>query len=250
MINAPTLESVVERLQRSFYGKRLKIELDERRTLMKTGDQLSYLRAGDLFERVALENKVKLVGLLFMHPESELAKTDILPRIGQYHESAGEFTDFFFVGYGAYWPQNDYPDQREAVKLDGTQWLFSDRAFNRFRREIEEKTSWKYSGETDLILATARYSTTHKRAFIDYSQCITCCLEQIVRDEAAVSIPAFFEKIFHFGEKNKDATAYHFSDLHLVSTSKTSLFEWILSRVGLKDYYKKNKNLAIRDIAK
>jgi hypothetical protein len=242
MLHAPSLSFVLERLESSFYRSQLK----ERKA---GGYYMEMLVPGSLYERVPIRNKVKLIGILFMHPESSLSKGEIIPRMGLYNERAGEFTDFYFAGYGAYWPQSDYPDQRPVTKLDEIQWLYSDRAFNSFRRDIESKTRWRYSGETDLILTTARFSKSKEEPIIDFSQCIICCLEQILRDNATPSIPAFFESIFRFGESGSKSTAYEFSDIHLLNTSKTSLLEWILTRVGMKAFYEKNRNLAIRDIA-
>lgn len=243
MVIAPTLESVSAKIQSSFVERRLKPNPN-------VGRYAELMRVGEgLFETVILEDKVKLIGILFVHPDSELAKKDILPRIGQYHERAGSFTDFFFAGYGAYWPPGDHADKVKAIFVDGTQWMYSERAFNEFGDELESMTRWEYSGETDLILTTASYSTKERKAVLEFGQCITCCLEELIRDKAIESVPRFFESIFRFGAKD-GATAYGFSDLHFVRTSGKSLLDWILSRVKLKEYYDKNKNLAIRNIAK
>jgi hypothetical protein len=242
MLIAPTLESVVSKVEDSFIEIRMKRD--------GPGEALwQLMRPGDLYDEVKLVDKVKLVGLLFMHPDSKLPKADILPRLGQYHERAGKLTDFFFAGYGAYWPPDEYSDQREVAEIDGTKWYYSDRAFSVFRQQLESETRWKYSGETDLILTTARFSKSKDKGIVDFSQCITCCLEQLIRDKATTSIPAFFEQIFRFGDKD-NATVYDFSDLHLVRTAGTSLLEWVLARVKLKEFYNRNKNLAIRNIAK
>ena len=43
------------------------------------------------------------------------------------------------------------PDHKEVMEIDRTKWLFSDKAFSDVIKEIENKTSWKFSGETELI---------------------------------------------------------------------------------------------------
>jgi hypothetical protein len=99
-------------------------------------------------------NKVQLIGILFCHPQSELAKKDILPRFDYYHERAGFQTDFFWAGYSGQWRKNTHPDSVPVPELSSTGWEFSSKGFNDFRNEIEENTSWRYSGQTDLILTT------------------------------------------------------------------------------------------------
>jgi hypothetical protein len=217
MIDAPTLEVVSDELQYSFFENK------------------------DRYDGAPLRDKVKLVGLLFMHPNSELAKKDIIPRLGSYNQRSAEFTDFFFAGYGAWWPKGKHPDEVDIASVDGRPWKFSDSAFEAFRRQLTQRTSWKYSGETDLILATARFIEGSDKAEIDFSQCITCCLEQLLRGKAIDSVPSLFERIFEYAESNPDGTAYSFSDLHLIRTSKISLLDCVLSLIGLKDYYHKNE---------
>lgn len=214
MLHAPTLEFVTENLQR-----------------------LNFKEA-------------KLVGILFMQPDSKIAKEDIIPRFGYYNQRAGAATDFFFAGYGAYWPPSKYPDQRRVIDLDGIKWLYSDRAFNSFRSELQSRTAWKYSGQTDLILTSAKFIPDRSTVGLDFSQCITCCLEALVCDGAIESVPALFEKIFHFGETRAQATAYDFSDLHFLRTTGNWVLEWFLSRFGLKEYFNKNKGMAIREISR
>jgi hypothetical protein len=244
MITAITLNSVIDKLQPSFFERRLKA-----RNINRSHPIIGFMRVGDsdLFETIPLKNKAKLIGLLFMHPESDLAQKEILPRFGQYHQRAGRFTDFYFAGYGIAKQNNS---QKAITELDNVKWEFSDSAFNSVRKQIEKKTLWKYSGETDLILTTARFSSKEQKAVIDFSQCITCCLEQLLRDKAIVSIPNYFERIFRFGQENHEATAFRFSDLHLIQTSKDSFLDWVLSLIKMKTYFKKNRGLAIRNIAK
>jgi len=211
---------------------------------MRPGDSFT-----DTFDGDGAQSR--LVGLLFINPRCELAKREIIPLLEQYHHSAGRFTHFFFPGYGTGWPPGRPRDQRSVgIEIDGSQWKFSPTAFEEFRRDVEAQTKWRFSGETDLILTTATFAAATKTVELDFKEAITCSLEQLLRDEGAPSVPAFFQKIFRFAEENSNSSAYNLSDSHLIATSKASLVSWVLSSLKMEAYFKKNKHLAIRNISK
>ncbi len=79
-------------------------------------------------------------------------------------------------------------------------WVFSDKLFNNFQNEICSRTRWKPSGESDLILANAKYDPDRQKAHIDFSSAIMCPLDRMKRDGAIVSVENFFEKIFLYAE--------------------------------------------------
>lgn len=244
MLIAPTFKFIEEKIQHHFIQRRLNLGGGSE------GRFMEYMRPGDMYETLIDTGRVQLIGIVLVNPDSQLGKRDIIPRLGQYHQRAAFNTDFFFGGYGAYWPNEMYPDQRIVAELDGTKWLFSDHAFEQFRKDVQEQTEWEYSGESDLILTTARYSKDAESVVVEYFESLSLCLEQVIRDKAYNSIPALFEKIFRFGETSEDKSILALSNQHLLNKSRESLLEAVLSKVGMEKYYKKNRSFAVRDLSK
>lgn len=64
---------------------------------------------------------------------------------------SGKNTNFYLPGYGAYW-YGTYSDGRVVTKINGAEWWFSDQMFIQFIDEPETYSSWKYSGESELLI--------------------------------------------------------------------------------------------------
>ncbi|MGX9417636.1 hypothetical protein ACWU4D_09815 [Vibrio sp. WJH972] len=201
--------------------------------------------------RVEESRSSKLIGILFAHPNSPLAKSEIVDHLNQFHYRSGEAVDFFCVGYGAYWPENYQPDTRKATSIDGTEWLFSDAAFSQVIDEVEELTKWQYSGETELLLLSAIKDDTGE-AKLDFGSAIVCNLEAMSKDQAFTSVRAFFEGIFRFAKKNSCSNpAWGLSDAAGLDIAGSSIKQAVLSLLpsNLKDSYKKAEHYVIRNIA-
>ncbi len=201
--------------------------------------------------RVEESRNSKLIGILFAHPNSPLAKYEIVDHLNQFHYRSGEAVDFFCVGYGAYWPENYQPDIRKATSIDGTDWLFSDAAFSQVIDEIEALTTWEYSGETELLLLSAIKDDSGE-AKLDFGSAIVCNLEAMSKDQAFTSVRAFFEGIFRFAKKNSCSNpAWGLSDAAGLRVAGSSLKAAVLSLLpyNLKEAYMKAEHYAIRNIA-
>ena len=201
--------------------------------------------------RVQEERNSKLVGILLAHPRSAISKSEIVSHLNYFHHRSGEAIDFFCVGYGAYWPENHYPDQDSTARIDGIDWLFSEKAFSDVIHEIESESKWQYSGETELLLISARRQEDGKTS-MDYSSAIVCNLEAMQKDQAFTSVRSFFEGIFRFAKKNSclDET-WGLSDQQGLKVGQSAIKDAVLSLLprNLKDSYKKAEHYAVRDIA-
>lgn len=201
--------------------------------------------------RVEETRNSKLIGILFAHPSTPIAKSEIVDHLNQFHYRSGEAVDFFCVGYGAYWPEGYQPDIRKATSIDGTDWLFSDAAFSQVIDEIEALTKWQYSGETELLLLSAIKDDSGE-AKLDFGSAIVCNLEAMSKDKAFTSVRAFFEGIFRFAKSNSCSNpTWGLSDSAGLNVASSSLKQAVLSLLpsNLKDSYKKAEHYAIRNIA-
>ena len=90
-----------------------------------------------------------MVGLLFLKPNSQLVAEEILKNGQYFHVRSRKAIDFFLPGYGPKDPNS--PEKIYDIDLDYG-FVFSMTAFVSCIKSIQSEASWKYSGETDLVL--------------------------------------------------------------------------------------------------
>jgi hypothetical protein len=117
----------------------------------------------------------KLVGILFCFPDSKFGKEEILPFLGYFNLRTAEIVDVYCAGYGIGHKPDSYPDGRIIPSVAGENWWFDETTFNAIRQELEEKSKWNYSGETDLILLTAKRSLSSEDC-LSFSHSLACNL--------------------------------------------------------------------------
>ena len=198
-----------------------------------------------------IEQWSKMVGVLACMPTSRIGKDEILPHLDYFHHRSSYFVDFFCLGYMPASGRKN-PDEKAVADVGGRSWVFNAQAFEGCRRDLENQTTWKYSGETDLVLAVARKSP-NKLAWIDYSSAISCNLEDMLRDGAITSVRSFFEQIFSEGERHKASDpVWSLSDRLGVKAGGNLISEAVLSLLpdSVKKSYKAAKHLAVRDVSR
>lgn len=179
------------------------------------------------------EDSVRLACILFARPTAKLVKDDIIPNFNYWHHRSGLHVDFICVGYN-----NDES--------------FSSQGFNKILKNFEERTSWKYSGETDLLLVNCHFDKTSHNAQLDFSNVVSVNLEDAIRDKAIKSVPAFFEEIISYASRctGTDPT-WGFSDSKAVGSTKSALVELILKLLpeAVKNEIGRVKYFAVRDVS-
>lgn len=201
-------------------------------------------------ERKVFRNS-KLIGILFCNPNSELGKAEIFSDLTYCQYRSGTMCDFYLAGYGVYWPPDQYVDQKPVVSIDGSDWLFSEVAFNNIRKDLESSSDWIYSGKTELILLSVEKK--NGEISLNFDLAITCNLEQMKIDNAFTSVRSFFGKIFQFAENNLgEDPIWHLSDREGLSKSKDLLLDAVLSLIPehLRDTYKSAKHFAVSNISR
>lgn len=176
---------------------------------------------------VVKPSSVRMVGLLFARPESKLAKEEIIPGLYYFHIRSGNHIDFFCAGYGAQDLRDEDFTSQDKVGQAG--WMFSPRRFNEIRKKVEAQCGWRYSGESDLILANAQYSPGGG-VKIELDRSVKCYLDVSKRIGAINSVHEFFECIFRYAENAKeDDPTWGFSDSMGVATGWEGLLNVLLS---------------------
>ena len=193
---------------------------------------------------------VRMVGLLFAPPETRLAREEIIPGLQYFHYRSGNNIDFFCAGYRRYGP--DPGSDEKIVTNDRPPWIFNLRMYDEFRRQIQQRSSWRYSGEADLILMNAEFKESARNASLDFTSAIACDLDRMVKDQAIQSVRRFFEDIFKFAETAQTADpTWGFSDEQGLRVGGSALRRLVLSLLPrhLGDDYKRAEHFAIRNIS-
>jgi hypothetical protein len=254
MIEAHSLDSIIRRMQNDLMNPLIS---HQRRPVYDycIGRMTSFNMEHPVTNQTAdirKDRSSKLIGVLFCHPKSPLGKAEIVEHLDYFHERSGEVVDFYCAGYGAYWPSEFHADKSVVTKIDGTEWLFSSKAYNRIRDEIEAETRWEHSGESELVLLVAR-KTSNGTVKLDFTSAIICKLEQMGKDKAFSSARAFFECIFRMAEKYKGTDpVWALSDKKGIETGGNCLKDSILSLLPkpLGESYQRAEHYVVRDISK
>lgn len=203
-------------------------------------------RIRDKYSKVPLTGKsnVHMVGLLFVRPTSALARTDINPNIPYWHHRSGEHIDFFCAGFPTLWDPTKGPDEQLMA-------AFSAPDFNELRKEIEQRSKWRYSGGMDLILVNAY--CTDVSAELDFSCAIACDLVRMKEDGAIVNVEAFFEQIFQYVEhRASENPVWEFSDAAGLRVTRSAIWNLVISLFpkALQKGAKQARYYAVTNIAK
>jgi hypothetical protein len=202
------------------------------------------------FKAVRAIAQLRMVGLMFVTPDTPLATTDVYPRMSKFHARSGKHIDFYFAGYR----QGGQPKSTQFVRIEGPKgsWYYSQKDFDRLVSDMESKTTWKYSGDTDLLLMNGWLDGPRSKATLDFKTAIVCQLETMKRDEAFVSVGQFFEQIFRFAESFEgDDPTWGFSDREGVAIAGSALKRFIYSLLpkSLSKDATRAEHFSVRDLA-
>ena len=180
------------------------------------------------------KKRVRMVGLVFARPGTDLVAREIVPHLGYFNERSGDKIDFFFMGYGiAAIPQEIRKDHQVAlpeVRHGYGAWFFDDRAFTHAVVQVEAECRWAYSGVADLILVDASWRNGRRRIDLDFSHALAVDLAKAREDGAITSIERFFEQIFRFAAKAPDTDPTRgFSTSSTLAAGRNSFIDVVLS---------------------
>ena len=182
------------------------------------------------------------VGILITRPHLALGK-EILSSLNFYHNMTGKRTNFYLPGYGAYW-HNAYPDEINVAKIDGVHWSFSDKMFVEFIRELEKNSSWKYLGETELLLI----ETQNGELNFDYT--LQMYLDNMLRDTVIDSVHSFFQQVFNILEMESelDKVSNRLGRKKFVEISKKMVLDNVPEY--LREPFMQEKYFCVKNIAR
>ncbi len=198
------------------------------------------------------DDTIRLVGLLFAPPDSNLGNSEIIKSLDYFHHRSGDAIDFYCAGYRRY-GEGRQPVVEREVSAGSDPWIFNVIEFEAMRKETQKSSFWKYSGEADLILLNVRKGESGQDAILDWSSAICCDLEKMKGDKAIASVRRFFEDTFRFADGyNGSDPVWDLSDQQGIKKVKSGLRSFILSFLpeNLREFYSEAEHLAIRNISR
>jgi len=170
---------------------------------------------------------VRPVGLIFGRPACKIFKEELLPDRAYYNLRSGANVELFYMGYAN--PDAKYVTVGELDDND-----FSDQSFVSVVSDFEERTTWEYSGQTDLILLNSFFSP-HQKVHLDFSNVFAVQLEDAVDSKLIRSGRAFIEEIMR-QSRNSDAqdVVVRSSDVVFLRNARQSFLSWVMGLVKLK----------------
>lgn len=189
-----------------------------------------------------------LVAVLFCNPHTNFCQTEILGSLNYFHHRSKEHIDIFCCGYGAYWPEEKYPDLQVVTRIDGTEWSYSDNSFVSAVEAFEARADWQYSGENELLLLDVNPSDNIEE--LNIHNALVCNLEKMKKDGAFSSVRSLMESIIRYSSSNDNADAWSFSEQKGGDVAQSFLKEALLSTLpkSLRDAYRQAENYAVRKI--
>lgn len=165
-----------------------------------------------------------LVAFLFADSGFDLVKKEIFPFLKRFNTRSGYLTHFFFVGYIRESLAWNYMDSECVLEggSDSEKWYFSAEAFEKFRSELEARTSWKYSGGVDFLLLDAvrnnPLDSNEKHSLIlNFDQVVSFDLVDARESKRIPHLSKFFEGVFRCSEeKREEAKTTKYSDKQLL----------------------------------
>ncbi|MDQ3635804.1 MAG: hypothetical protein M3405_15025 [Acidobacteriota bacterium] len=112
---------------------------------------------------------VKMFGILFAPLFNELGEK-IEKSLEHLNLRTNNIVDFFCIGYAVKEIFENQPLDLETGQVNyddgGFDWEYSHIIFNNLLNEFEKKTTWEYSGETELLLLNAIYDYEYNHVLL------------------------------------------------------------------------------------
>lgn len=185
------------------------------------------------------QEKEDIIGILITRPDLEVGKS-ILCSLNYYHHVTGKDLNFYLPGYGAYW-YGVYPDERVVSKIDGTEWSYSDKMFVEFIEGLEKHSTWRYSGESELLLLE------YENGRVSFDSMMRFYLDNMIRDKVIVSVSSFFQQLVRIYKKDNslEKISDTFGRRKLIQVTKETIMGNIPS--WLENVFTQEKYFCIRN---
>ena len=170
---------------------------------------------------------VRPVGLIFGRPTCKSFKEELLPDRGYYNLRSGANIELFYMGYAD-------PDAEYLTVGDFDENDFSDASFVSAVSDFERRTTWKYSGQTDLILLNS-FFTPKQNVRLDFSNVFAIQFEEALESKLIKSARALVEEIMRVSrEYPSEDVVMKVSDVVFLRNARQSFLSWLMGLLKMK----------------
>lgn len=174
-------------------------------------------------DMISSGQKSILIVIVLANAKKSFIKSEILPLIEYWNFRSKNHVTFFFPGYIGL-------EHFNISNPDKVEHYFKEKVFVQLIEQIEKTTSWKYSGDTPIILCASylQYDQKLKKnyAYIDFGSVIEFKLEQALKEGLINSVESFFETLIDIAKELPGFKAHwKLSDIYGLKTLGESLLE-------------------------
>lgn len=140
-----------------------------------------------------------LIILLFVRPSLAGAK-EIIDEFNYIHYNSGKYCSIYAIGYSS--ASRSSSDGHTKIKgVQYSDWYYSDAAFVQFKRCLEKRLKWRYSGEIEMLILQ---SNPGGRNILNFTNYIAVDVLHGIRKEYIESFPRFMESLIRSSQTHVD----------------------------------------------
>lgn len=151
----------------------------------------------------AIESQIEnqeIVVFLFVRPNTTAA-LDIIKEFEYIHYNSEKYCSIYAIGYS-----NDCSKKEDSLymrigTLLNSDWYFSNKAFVDFKKVLEAKLHWRYSGETEILVLQNNPGKDNPLNFQNY---IAIDINKGIREGYIDSFQAFMESLIRHSKSKVD----------------------------------------------
>ncbi len=163
-------------------------------------------------------NERHIIVLLFVRPSLPGAG-EIIEEFSYLHYNSRRYCSIYAVGY-----TNDAGkegDYRMIQQTGGVQWYYSDQVFVDFKRRLERRLKWRYSGEIEILILQ---SNPEGREILNFQNYVAIDVNYGIREGYIGSFSRFMETLVHSSQTQVES-AQVVKDLRKQSLRPVSILE-------------------------
>ena len=163
-----------------------------------------------------IENQ-EIVVFLFVRPTTDDA-LDIIKEFEYIHYNSGKFCSIYAIGYTNDFDKANDKSYRKIDVDNNREWYFSTEAFVDFKRKLEDRINWRYSGETELLILQ---NNPEKKNVLNLSNYVAIDVNKGIREGYIDSFQRFMESLVRSSESKVSA--------------KETMRDIVFHRISVKD---------------
>ena len=187
---------------------------------------------------------VRTVGLIFGRPACKVIKEELLQDREYQKLRTGRNVELFYMGFAD--PDEEFLPVGVFDEND-----FSQESFVSAVQDFESKTSWCYSGGTDLLLLSS-WCSPKGNVYLDFSCALVLNLEDAIESKLVKSARSLLEEIIRQSSTSPAAdVVMRVSDAVFLRSARKSLMTWAMSLLKLKPEDLENSyRSCVRDVSR